>query len=130
MGNRPKAKMRGVSADRVILDELQEGDIWDLVDAHLATNTAPIVGRTPTNKEKQMNAQSPVTVVTENDPTEPEATIVTARFNRQKLIRFAGAAAAVAGVVAIVFAVGKSSGREQALDEVESLDDSDEPKAS
>jgi hypothetical protein len=63
-----------------------------------------------------MTENNPVHVVKETDPTTPEDTVVTARFNRKKIARIAGTATAVLGGLAVFGAVMKARGRNEVLD--------------
>lgn len=112
--------LEGLSED--VYEAIERGE----VGVTLASSTRPLMEEIPTQGE-DMNDQNPVTVVTDTDPGTPEDTVVTARFNRKKIARWAGTATAVVGALAVFGAVQKARGRNEALDAVGDLsDDTDE----
>lgn len=65
-----------------------------------------------------MTNQSPVTVESETDPTTPENTVITARFNRKKIVQIAGTATAALGALFIFGAVQKERGKAELIQEL------------
>lgn len=76
-----------------------------------------------------MTNDKPVTVVTETDPTTPEDTVVTARFNRKKIVQIVGAATAAVAALTAFGAAMKVRGQAELirdLRDVEIEDNNDE----
>lgn len=79
-----------------------------------------------------MNAQNPVTVVPDNNPDTPEDTVVTARFNRKKLVKYVGIATGAVAGLALFGSAMKKSGKKEFIEDVRTAngDDVDETPAS
>lgn len=62
-----------------------------------------------------MTEHKPVSIAPETDPTTPEDTVITARFNKTKIAKIAATLTGVVGALAVFGSVQKLRGENEAL---------------